>query len=177
LCTVLLINFYHNKYRIQESPTISRKVLSVAESEEIIAREDFGLFMESASRIIERTLGQNDSSIDILKNYKNDENLRSEDQILSVEAVYEDESVRSRPVMYLQSSPHFSELFLAAYGAKGVKQGKTVLGPLGGETLGSPGMVAVWSHVVSTYVWCTSLLCFFTDILIGNILSCEKCKF
>jgi hypothetical protein len=107
--------------------------------------------MESASRIIERTLGQNDSSIDILKNYKNDENLRSEDQILSVEAMYEDESVRSRPVMYLQSSPHFSELFLAAYGAKGVK-GKTLSGPLGGEALGSPGMVAVWSHVVSTYV-------------------------
>jgi hypothetical protein len=119
--------------------------------------------MESASRIIERTLGQNDSSIDILKNYKNDENLRSEDQILSVEAMYEDESVRSRPVMYLQSSPHFSELFLAAYGAKGVKQGKTVLGPLGGESLGSPGMVAVWSHVVSTYVWCVFISCLFTD--------------
>lgn len=106
--------------------------------------------MESASRIIERTLGQNDSSIDILKNYKNDENLRSVDQLLSIEAMYEDESVRSRPVMYLQSSPHFSELFLAAYGAKGAKQGKSSAGPLGGEALGSPGMVAVWSHVVST---------------------------
>lgn len=129
--------------------------------------------MESASRIIERTLGQNDSSIDILKNYKNDENLRSVDQILSVEAMYEDESVRSRPVMYLQSSPHFSELFLAAYGAKGVKQGKTSLGPLGGEALGSPGMVAVWSHVVSTdaRMWRTFLFYLYAMHVLFSFIS------
>ena len=130
--------------------------------------------MESASRIIERTLGQNDSCIDILKNYKNDENIRDEDQILSVEAIYEDESVRSRPVMYLQSSPHFSELFLAAYGAKGAKGGKTLSGPLGGEALGSPGMVAVWSHVVSTYEGTFSILDFILCFCVFLFFSVPK---
>ena len=111
--------------------------------------------MESASRIIERTLDQNDSNIDIFRNYKNDDKIRFEDQIMTIEAVYEDESVRTRPVMYLQSSPHFSELFLAAYGSKGHGKGgkgPTSLGGGGGGGGGeneSPGMVAVWSQVVS----------------------------
>ena len=106
--------------------------------------------MESASRIVERTLGQNNSSVDILRNYKNDESMRdgADNQILAVDAVYEDESVRSRPVMSLQCSPHYSELFLAAYGAKGQpKGGKGSLGGAGDSDC-TPGMVAVWSQMV-----------------------------
>lgn len=117
-------------------------------------REDFKEFMESTSRIVERTLGQNNSSIDILRNYKNDESMRdgADNQILAVDAVYEDESVRSRPVMSLQCSPHYSELFLAAYGSKGQTKGGK--GPSGGAGTGAgdfdctPGMVAVWSQMV-----------------------------
>lgn len=119
-------------------------------------REDFKEFMESTSRIVERTLGQNNSSIDILRNYKNDESMRdgADNQILAVDAVYEDESVRSRPVMSLQCSPHYSELFLAAYGSKGqTKGGKGSSGGAGtgagaGDFDCSPGMVAVWSQMV-----------------------------
>ena len=117
-------------------------------------REDFKEFMESTSRIVERTLGLNNSSIDILRNYKNDESMRdgADNQILAVDAVYEDESVRSRPVMSLQCSPHYSELFLAAYGSKGqTKGGKGSSGGAGtgaGDFDCSPGMVAVWSQMV-----------------------------
>lgn len=123
--------------------------------------------MESASRIVERTLGQNNSNIDILRNYKNDESMRdgTDNQILAVDAVYEDDSVRSRPVMSLQCSPHYSELFLAAYGAKGQsKGGKGSLGGAG-DFDSTPGMVAVWSQMVRYFNHSYSLLtsyCFIT---------------
>jgi hypothetical protein len=50
--------------------------------------------------------------------------------------------------MDLQYSPHFSELFLAAYGSKGQgSKGKNIdRGNIEGDD--SPGMVAVWSSAV-----------------------------
>ena len=119
----------------------------------IFQSEGFHQFIESSSRIIERTLGQNNSFIDVLKDYKMD--LKGgrkglETQVLTMDTIFEDDSVRSRPVMDLQCSPHFSELFLAAYGAKstGVRGAKKMSNS-DGET---PGMVAIWSSVVSIYI-------------------------
>ena len=119
---------------------------------EILQSEGFLKFIESSSKIIERTLGQINSNVDILKDYKTDSkgDIKGlESLVLCTGTVFEDESVRTRPVMDLQCSPHFSELFLAAYGAKsGPKGGKKIMGSEG-ET---PGMVAVWSHLVRACV-------------------------
>lgn len=134
----------------QSSPLSDvKKSLPPGAEAKIFQSEEFHRFIESSSRIIERTLGQNNSSIDILKDYKIDstggrKGLQS--QVLTMDTVFEDDSVRSRPIMDLQSSPHFSELFLAAYGAKSnVIRGVKKLSNTDGDT---PGVVAIWSSVV-----------------------------
>lgn len=138
-----------------QSPKPVLKLLSSEDQSIIYASEDFQNFMESTSKIVERSLGQRNSQVDILRNYKIEGGVRNalESKTLSSETIFEDESVKMRPVMDLQCSPHFSELFLVSYGTKNnqknTKNSSNISGitginsEKGGED--TPGMVAVWS--------------------------------
>jgi hypothetical protein len=106
---------------------------------------------------MERSLGQRNSQVDILRDYKIEGGVRNalESKTLSSETVFEDESVKMRPVMDLQCSPHFSELFLVSYGTKNTQKNTKNSNNISGlsnqgvnserDGEDTPGMVAVWS--------------------------------
>ena len=97
------------------------KKLSEEDQQEILSSTSFKSFVITASRLIERSIGQS-KAYDIFVDYSNDDESRAaaEGQVtFSALFDYEYEAVKSRPVMDLQISPHHPELFLAAYGSKG----------------------------------------------------------
>jgi dynein intermediate chain len=98
-----------------------KKILTDEEKRDIMKSHHFSDFLSRSSYVIDRALGQQ-SVFDMLRDYKSDtvSGYRgdSEARILSFNALYEVDAVKGRPVMDLQFSPHFPELFLVAYGSK-----------------------------------------------------------
>jgi WD40 repeat protein len=139
-----------------QSPKPISRLLSLDDQSIVYASKEFQHFIESSSKIVERSLAQRNSQIDILRDYKIEGSVRNalKNKILSSETTFEDESVKLRPVMDLQCSPHFSELFLASYGTKNTQKNTKNVAVIGINNLGvnseregdeTPGMVAVWS--------------------------------
>ena len=93
--------------------------LNEDEIKKILKSDSFAKFMSGSSHILERAIGQS-NMFDLLRNYKTDrlnEQNSSKKGVVSVGA-FSDESVRNRPIMDIQFSSHFPELFLVAYGSK-----------------------------------------------------------
>eukprot|EP01036_Dinobryon_divergens_P037469 gene37469-49018_t len=130
---------------------------------DIIHSDSFKRFVESKSRVVERALGQS-LAFDVFKDYTSSDNdskrQLSDSKILSILNIFDDEFVKSRPVMDIQPCVHHEELFLAAYGAKGQaafhNRGSTwqLTGSGTGSGSGSDddpaGVVCIWSLAMPT---------------------------
>jgi dynein intermediate chain len=144
------------------------RALSEEEKKDIVDSEEFLRFFSHASLIVERSLSQKETTVDILRDYRED-SLRArntqESCTLELQTIFEDDSIRSRPVMDLQYSPHYPELFLAAYGSRGSSRvgnatgASVAVGHASSSSSSStswqmasdgdedsPGMVCVWSQ-------------------------------
>ena len=93
--------------------------LNEDEVKKIIKSENFLHFIDLSSHLVERAIGQT-QMFDLLRDYQKDRMSEQKHSKKSVNfaGIFTDESVRYRPIMDIQFSPHFPELFLVAYGTK-----------------------------------------------------------
>lgn len=142
------------------SNTLTIKKLNDEEMRTILNDDDFAKFLTKSSHIIERAVGQT-SVFDLLESYqlkhpKGDQ--KGATKALTKVFTFTDDSVKSRPIMDIQFSPHFPELFLVAYGSKSSTHSKTggsswsanSTSTLSGSQEEPLGMVCVWSTGVHT---------------------------
>lgn len=143
--------------------TTTKKKLSEEEVRAILTEDDFAKFLTKSAHIVERAIGQT-SVFDVLESYQlkqSGEQKGAAKALIKVSA-FSDESVKSRPIMDIQFSPHFPELFLVAYGSKSshtgsVNTGKSTTSNWSGSNPSTSGgqedalgMVCVWSTGVHT---------------------------
>lgn len=130
-----------------------RKTLSEDDTKDILTSDDFRSFVQTTSRLVERTLCQLNGDLDVFRDYTatGDAPLQTEGKLLTYRTSFDgqvEQSVKGRPVMDIQCSPHYGELFLAAYGSARTHlpgSGNNSGTGSGNGMEGSPGMVAVWS--------------------------------
>lgn len=132
-------------------------LLTNEEKEVIINSTSFKSFLNKSSRYIERTLSMNSiAGSDVMRDYLTDglngNSVFSSKKTLTLLSVVEDETIGKRPVMDINFSPHFPELFLAAYGSEIIpnKQNKSLSSSLHKNENEFPGLICIWSTVHKT---------------------------
>jgi dynein intermediate chain len=129
---------------------VSQKQLSDSDKQAILQSASFCSFVESSCRIIDRALAQSSNSIDILRDYVSDSSDTAGSHktgLISLRDVFEDDTVRHRPVMDVQFSSSHPELFLASYGARSGSATRKVSASAADEP---QGLVYVWSAACPT---------------------------
>lgn len=125
----------------EESKKIERKIMSKSEYQKTVSQSKFGSFLSRSSLLVERALDQTDS-MDIVRDFAAKTELKSKSKTFNIFIPYEEESLKSRPIMDLKWSDLIPEIFLVAYGEKTDKRPLTGLSDRQRE---SPGLVCVWS--------------------------------
>ena len=124
--------------------SIKKKILTEEEQESILSSSKFTTFLDQSSKVLERAINMKDS-IDFTRDYSRQLASRmNNNTALTLQFKLDDEFVRNRPIMDIDNSPHYSELFLASYGSKTTqKNQKSKI--KSEEENESPGLVYVWS--------------------------------
>jgi dynein intermediate chain len=128
---------------------VAKKILTAEEQAEILSSEGFHVFLDSSAKVIERVLEQVSTSFDYLRDYRSDDNGvvgATENKTLNIVKHFTDPMLAGRPVMDLQTCPHYPELFIAAYGSVGqVKDPWSGISNASGTTQEAAGVACVWS--------------------------------
>jgi dynein intermediate chain len=135
--------------------------LTNEEKDVIINSSSFKSFLDKSSRYIERTLSMTSiAGSDVIRDYITDgingSSVYNSKKTLTLLSVVEDESIGKRPVMDINFSPHFPELFLAAYGSEIIpnKQNKASTSSssssLNRNETEFPGLICIWSTIHKT---------------------------
>lgn len=144
------------------------KFYTEEEKREISSSKDFTTFLDKTSRVLERALClTNVNGSDVIRDYKSaidSARNSASNKTLTLSNVFENEFVKNRPVMDLHCSPHYPELFLAAYGSVSSSSlstqasiavsssSRSISGSSSSSSSAadedSPGAVVVWSSVL-----------------------------
>ena len=145
--------------------TLSSAPRTLSDNElEAIERSKFFLdFLNQSSKVIERTLAAEAGAADVTADYRNDmsssqSKSRNRDGEsthggLSALPTLSAEHITGRPVMCLQFSPHFPELFLVGYGALGGalagasvdQEMQTLFEEASTASRYAPGLLCIWT--------------------------------
>lgn len=129
-----------------------QKQFNEFELQTILADKSFSQFLSIASLRVEKELEFVDS-FDSMRNYSsgtaNIITKSSKSEVFNELASYDDETLKLRPVMYVQASPLINELFLTCHGLKSTtsiqSQSKGVVSAANDEAESANGLVCIWS--------------------------------
>jgi dynein intermediate chain len=127
----------------EESKKTERKVMSKSEYQKTVSQSKFGSFLSRSSLLVERALDQTDS-MDIIRDFASKSELKSKSKTFNIFIPYEEESLKTRPIMDIKWSELIPEIFLVAYGDMTDKRSMSGLSDEQKEKA-SPGLVCVWS--------------------------------
>lgn len=132
----------HDKDQSDESKKPERKTVSRQDYLKTVSNSKFASFLSRSSLLVERALDQTDS-MDIIRDFTSKSELKSKSKTFNTFIPYEEDALKSRPIMDLKWSELIPEIFLVAYGEKTEKPRYS--GGLTDEQKDSPGLVCVWS--------------------------------